>query len=319
MKGFRESIDWKWLFTTVLALSVVGSMTWIIGGQVSRLSQTIESSDRRMARIETAVHVLADTQDERTRRMVDQALTVAQNSADSSVELLGAVKELVSSGDTVKATEAVGDVRTLILTARELKTPAPLGYFASVTTTLDSLGPVANQDVAREIFATRVALAEYHSALEVSPEFPDKVVALESSPDQPVDASKFAGGAVNRATTQLFVPAQMHVESTGAVIDGSELEAGLELLRPRTTFAQGGNSISGLVLKGVTQSLDGAEWKDVVFVNARVRYRGGPMKLDHVRFVNCTFEVSQSDGGTQFAKNVTMGTETSTIAWKKST
>jgi hypothetical protein len=316
LKEFRESIDWKWLLTTVLALIVVGTMTWVIRAEVSRLSLTIDSTDRRMARIEAAVHVLADAQDERTRQLVDSALTVAQNSADSSAELIATIKELVSSGDTVKAAEAAAGARTLILTARELKTPAPPGYFAGVTAMLDSLGPIADQDVARRVFATRVALAEYHSALEDAPEFPDKVVALSSSPDQPVDASKFAGGAVYRATAQLFLPAQMHVEAGGAVIDGSGLEAGLELLRPRTNFAQGGNTIRGLTLKGVTQSLDGAEWKDVVFVNARVRYRGGPMKLDHVRFVNCTFEVSQSASGAQFAKDVTLGAEASTIGKK---
>src|SRR5689334_17715305 len=119
--NLKRPVDWKWLTTTVLAMSILGLMMWTISREVSRLSLVIDSADKRMARVETAVHLLAGTQDEKTRRAVDQALTVSQNSADSGAELINTVKECVASGDTVKASEAASNARTLILTAKDLK------------------------------------------------------------------------------------------------------------------------------------------------------------------------------------------------------
>ena len=313
MANLKKAIDWKWLTTTVLAMGILGLMMWTISREVSRLSFVIDSADKRMARMETAVHLLAGTQDEKTRRLVDMALTVSQNSADSGAQFITTAKESVASGDTLKASQAASNARTLILTAKDLKTPAPPGYFASVTATLDSLGTVSNSDVSRELFAARVALAEYHSALEQSPEIPGKPVAEEVRAGQPMDATRLANGAVYRPTSQVLLPARMNLDAPGAFIDGSQLVPGTEVLKPTISFAQGANAISGLTFAGVTQTLDGAAWKDVVFVNARIRYRGGRLQLDRVRFVNCTFEVSQSDRGAQFAKDVALGNDAVTI------
>lgn len=304
-----SKIDWKWLLTTFMVLGTVGSMMWMLRAEVARLSLAIDDGNQRMARVETAVHLLADTQDERTRRSVDMALTVSQNSADSAAELLGGVKSSATSGDYVKAVQAAADARTMILTAKELKTPAPPGYFSGVTAMIDDLSAVTDVDVNRQLFALRVALAEYHSALEHSPEVPAKVVELSVRPGEPIDPARLISGAVYRPNAQVLLPVQANVSASGAVLDGSELLGGVEMLTPRSTAPQGNNSISGLTFKGVTQTLDGADWKDVTFVNANIRYRGGAVKLEHVRFVNCSFEVSQSDRGAQFAKSVGLGND----------
>jgi len=306
-------VDVKWLSTTVLALAAVGTMMWMIRAEVGRLSLAIDDGNQRMARVETAVHLLADTQDERTRRSVDMALTVSQNSADSAAELLGGVKESTNAGDSVKAVQAAADARTMILMAKQLKTPAPPGYFAAATAMLDDLSSVTDVDVTRQLFSLRVALAEYHSALEQFPEVPSKIVELSVHPGQPIDSARLLSGAVYRPNAQVLLPVQASLKARGAVIDGSELLGGVELLSPVTTFAQGNNSISGLTFKGVTQTLDGAEWNDVVFVNAKIRYRGGPLRLNHVRFVNCTFEVTGNDHGSQFARGLVMGNDPLTI------
>jgi hypothetical protein len=309
----KNPMDWKWLTTTVLAMGILALMMWTISREVTRLTQVIDSADKRMARVETAVHLLAGTQDEKTRRAIDMALTVSQNSADSGAEFIGTVKESIAGGDTLRASQAAASARTLILTAKDLKTPAPPGYFQQVTATLDSLGTVADSDISRELFATRVALAEYHSALEMIPEIPDKPVLLEVRAGQPMDGARLAHGGVYRPTTQVLLPARVDLNAPGAVIDGSQLVSGTEVLKPTVSFAEGGNVFSGLTFEGVTQTIDGAQWKDVVFVNARIRYRGGRLELDHVRFVNCTFEVSQSDHGTQFAKQIALGIDAITI------
>jgi hypothetical protein len=309
----KQPIDWKWLATTLLALGALGIMMWTISREVSRLTFVIDSADKRMARVETAVHLLAGTQDEKVRRAVDEALTVSQNSADSGAEMINSVKESVATGDTVKASQAASNARTLILTAKDLKTPAPPGYFGKITAALDSLATVSNTDIVRELFTARVAVAEYHSALEEVPEIPSQVVAVEARAGQPLDPARLVSGSVYRPTSQMLLPARMNIEAPGAAIDGSQLVNGTEVLKPTISFAQGANQISGLTFQNVTQTLDGAVWKDVVFVNSRIRYRGGRLQLDHVRFVNCTFEVSQNDRGTQFAKGVALGSEAVTI------
>jgi hypothetical protein len=54
--------------------------------------------------------------------------------------------------------------------------------------------------------------------------------------------------------------------------------------------------IQGAVLVTSSQTLDDFVWEDVVFVGTRIRYKGGPLTLKNVRFVDCTFDVPSSKG-----------------------
>ena len=47
--------------------------------------------------------------------------------------------------------------------------------------------------------------------------------------------------------------------------------------------------VSGFTLDGGNQVLDGGMWVDIRFRNAKIIYRGGPMILRDVTFVDCTF------------------------------
>ena len=47
----------------------------------------------------------------------------------------------------------------------------------------------------------------------------------------------------------------------------------------------------GAILRDGKQKLDGAFWKDVVFENMQIEYDGGPMALQNVRFIGCTFRM----------------------------
>jgi hypothetical protein len=44
--------------------------------------------------------------------------------------------------------------------------------------------------------------------------------------------------------------------------------------------------------------------KHVIFQNSHIIYRGGPVILEDVYFVNCTFEVVQQSAGQSFAKAI---------------
>ncbi len=143
-----------------------------------------------MARVETAVHILADSQGEKTRTMVDQALTISENAASSSAELLGNMKGYLDSGDKVRAAEVAYNAHELLVAARENKSPVPPGYFASAMALLNNLPAVSDADITSRVLSARVALAEYHSALQQGPEMPAKQVTLKSHTGETITASR---------------------------------------------------------------------------------------------------------------------------------
>jgi hypothetical protein len=57
--------------------------------------------------------------------------------------------------------------------------------------------------------------------------------------------------------------------------------------------------------------LDGMYMKNVILRNARVIYKGGPVKLEHVSFVNCTFELPESQPTRRFSETMLQATSIS--------
>lgn len=306
--------DFKWIFTMLLVVGCFAGTGAVVHYDNARVTAQIESSDRNMARLETAVHIVADSQGEKTRSMVDEALTISQNAAASSAELLGNMKTYLDSGDKVRASEVAYNAHELLLAAKENKTPVPPGYFSRTVALLNNLPATTDADISSRLLSARVALAEYHSALQSDPNLPTKEVALKIPSGASVTPEAMSGPAVYHVTQQLSLKPQTSLQAPGAVVDGSALPAGMDLLQiGSTSLAKNGDSVSGLTLSDVTQTLDGVEWKDVVFVNSTIRYRGGDLKLENVRFVNCTFQVPESNRGSQLADYATLESGTLNI------
>ena len=57
-----------------------------------------------------------------------------------------------------------------------------------------------------------------------------------------------------------------------------------------------------LVIKGGSLILDSTYMKNIVIQGSHVSYRGGPLTMDNVYFVNCTFDIQQLPKGLEFAK-----------------
>jgi len=55
---------------------------------------------------------------------------------------------------------------------------------------------------------------------------------------------------------------------------------------------------------GFNIQLDGFHVRNVIVRNAKVTYKGGPLILENVYFVNCTFDVQQSNPGLRFASTL---------------
>src|SRR5207245_10955818 len=50
--------------------------------------------------------------------------------------------------------------------------------------------------------------------------------------------------------------------------------------------------------------LDGEYWKNVTIKNARIVYKGGPIQLENVYFVNCTFDMQFTNPAVVLARKV---------------
>jgi len=48
--------------------------------------------------------------------------------------------------------------------------------------------------------------------------------------------------------------------------------------------------------------LDGYQLRNVIFYGVKVDYNGGPIRLEKVYFVNCTFDVQHTSEGQEFPK-----------------
>jgi|SRR5208337_1099766 len=49
------------------------------------------------------------------------------------------------------------------------------------------------------------------------------------------------------------------------------------------------------LFQGVPVVLDGMDWENDTFINSYIVYRGGPVRLNGVRFINCTFSVAYAN------------------------
>lgn len=70
--------------------------------------------------------------------------------------------------------------------------------------------------------------------------------------------------------------------------------------------APGGSVIRVMVdeshFAGCAEELDGIAWKNVLFENGTVIYRGGPTKLEGVQFKDCQFAIDYTPRGQELAK-----------------
>lgn len=56
-----------------------------------------------------------------------------------------------------------------------------------------------------------------------------------------------------------------------------------------------------IILTDGELTLDGTDMKNVILENIRITYHGGPLRMNNVVFVNCTFEMQENQNGRQFA------------------
>lgn len=169
--------------------------------------------------------------------------------------------------------------------AKSNRVKMPEESFDSLMAGLDGItvlrvGPALEDQLMR----ARIVLAEYRSALEPAPLLPDDRTMLAAP-------RKLAPNS-HTGTGDFFLP----------VLDGHGLPKGAEFFQPPSALFVNRVWVEDLTLVGGTQTLDGIHWRDVMFINAHIRYQGGELELRDVRFSNCTFEIAKTARGENVAR-----------------
>lgn len=65
--------------------------------------------------------------------------------------------------------------------------------------------------------------------------------------------------------------------------------------------------VENVTMEGASQTLDAIHWSNVTFVGTRLRYEKGPLDLENVRFVGCTFGFPKDVRGSRLANAIALG------------
>ncbi len=94
----------------------------------------------------------------------------------------------------------------------------------------------------------------------------------------------------------------------GDYLDATLMPETSEVLLPPSTRNFNDNvRVEGLTIEGASQTLDGVRWKNVTFVAMRLRYEGGEISLQNVKFVRCRLGFVTDERGAKLANAIAMG------------
>jgi hypothetical protein len=222
-------------------------------------------------------------------------------------------------GGNLTASEVDADRAASILEgARVRSEPAPPDFFAGVIDQLDHIIMVSpeNERLAEHTRLARINLAELRSSLARSPQaHPSDAV---SSPARSSTSRSSGAAAGSGAHVSIYAPRTIaaNQDVTPATLGGDYLDATLmpesaEVLEPPSSRLFADNvRVSGLTIAGAAQTLDGIHWHDVTFIGTRLRYESGPLDLQNVQFIRCTFGFPTDERGARLANAIALGRTT---------
>jgi hypothetical protein len=234
------------------------------------------------------------------------------------------------TGGNITAAEMQTDrAATIIMSTRRQTQAAAPEFFEHTVRELDRVLQTHpdNARLLEHVTLARIELAQLRSAQPVTPVADAAVegatpknesASAEGAPNSGADVGLGAQAphavsipghvifAAPRAliANELLDPAALHGNYIDATLmpDASEI-----LLPPSTRVMVDGVRVDGLTLAGAAQTLDGMRWKNVTFIGTRLRYEGGEVSLQNVRFTNCTFGFSADERGARLADAIALG------------
>jgi hypothetical protein len=211
-----------------------------------------------------------------------------------SRDLLSQAKADVTTGALDRAIQATGAVSALISQATVRRLPAKPDYFLGAVADLNIIRNASDSSnwpekpkLIERVATTRVVLANYRSALEAPPAPSKKDASLEESysvkQKSTVDQATFNAVTIKAPPVQqFFVSPFVRRLSDEIVIEYLNFDGGIQVI-------------------------DGIHWGHVVFLNTLVKYEGGELELNNVRFINCTFQLDDGVRGRRVADYVALG------------
>jgi len=235
-----------------------------------------------------------------------------------------------AAGNVTAAEVEVDRAASIVLSARMQGQRVSPDFYARSLKALDGVlkTQADNPRMLEHVTLARIEFANLRSAQPVS----DLVTASGENKDQAPSLNTYPGatetpilnvGPGTTAPHAVAVPghvvlASPHALSAQSVLDpaslgGDYLDATLMpetsevLLPPSTRNFDDDVRVEGLTIEGASQTLDGVRWKNVTFVGARLRYEGGQISLQNVKFVRCRFGFSTDERGGRLADAIALG------------
>jgi hypothetical protein len=193
----------------------------------------------------------------------------------------------------------------------------------------------------QHVTQARVELAALRSWQESAPADAELAVNVAEDAIQSRVSNNNASGsaaALANPATALSVSANSHLRlpaghldieaprnlSKGETLDAASLHANFldaslmpdtsEILLPPESRQLSDNvHIGNLTIAGASQTLDGIHWRNVTFIETRLRYEDGPVDLQNVRFIHCTFGFPSDARAATLAKTIATGKTSLTI------
>lgn len=209
---------------------------------------------------------------------------------------LAASEREAGAGRLMTAEVDVDRADSIISVAQLQGRSAEPDFFAASIATLDRVEQRAKDDgMVPHVTQARIELAGLRSSLEAPADADDDENQVQIAAPRPIAAG----------TT--LDPASLG----GNYIDATLMADEAEILLPPSSRSLTDNvRVENLTLAGAAQTLDGIRWKNVTFVNTRLRYEGGPIDLQNVHFVRCSFGLTTDDRGAKIANAVALGQTT---------
>jgi len=258
-----------------------------INAKLSKITSDIASLTTEVGNLKKAVKTLADDQSKETQKIIERFLSAARETKDPQT-----VSRILSTA------------ASLVAVLQTEKRPAGSEFFASVVQQVDAIQLVDRGELFRQKFKVRLALANYRSRLNTEPPIPKAKAEFQSPSDISLGFSYQIFGTV-------YLPKNFHLSAAvplGVALDGEHQPRTQDILTPPSDSLEDNNvSVNGMILIGASQTLDGIDWENVAFINMRIIYRRGSMKLSNVQFINCTFDLPNNQAGARIADYAALG------------
>ncbi len=280
MHGFQTDLSWHrnigWVLAAIYATIFAGFLTWYLPGKLSDTKESI-GKDFRIELNAQLAPILKEL------AAIDARSAV--RSPDAKRQVGAVIKQSVEGIANVATsmTQRVLDLETLKVVGQEAKQEGIRSDPTILSISAERLATAIKQPKIRDgAWQAVLALMDYRSFLNS-----DSVPQLPPPSQNGVPPSNLP---IIRMV--LFGVGQSHYPDPLCALS-EPIDHPIQPL---------GGACSRWVLFDQAQGsipLDGGRFRNVIFKNVAISYKGGPVSLESVLFVNCTFDVS-SDKGEKF-------------------